>query len=213
MKDLGPTLIRGYVASHAKLRSFESATMLPSYATGAWLGRRESVGPTEQVRLNVSARLIARVPALRGIGIVVEIAAHAHQLRPFGEGEVAAHRWSAHVAVEFGELGAIDEVDTPLLLDARAAVDHFVGMGVGVASRPDVNRAGMCGKVVFKGLCLRLVTEEIEIRGSFGCPVGAVISPGPEGPVGVPRDTFEVAGPDRRFPQHVMGAGHDDVVF
>jgi hypothetical protein len=154
-----------------------------------------------------------RVPALRGIGIVVEIAAHANQLRPFGEGEVAAHRWSAHVAVEFGELGAIDEVDTPLPLDARAAVDHFVGMGVGVASRPDVNRAGMCGKVVFKGLCLRLVTEEIEIRGSFGCPVGAVISPGPEGPVGVPRDTFEVAGPDRRFPQHVMGAGHDDVVF
>ena len=62
------------------------------------------------------------IPALRCMGIVMEIAAHPHEPGPFGEREVAAHGWAGHVGVEFGQLGAVDEVDAPLPLDVRAAV-------------------------------------------------------------------------------------------
>src|SRR5215472_639453 len=69
-------------------------TKLPSYASGAWLGRRESAGPTEQVRLNVSARLIARGPVVevQGLGPWEQLqspAQHRQEQRAHGRG-----RWS-----------------------------------------------------------------------------------------------------------------------
>jgi hypothetical protein len=52
------------------------------------------------------------IPALRRMGIVMEIAAHPHESGPFGEREVAAHGWAGHVGVEFGQPDAL-LVDRP----------------------------------------------------------------------------------------------------
>jgi hypothetical protein len=103
------------------------------------------------------------IPALRRMGIVMEIAAHPHEPGPFGEREVAAHRRTAHVAVEFGKLGAVDEVDAPLPLNMRATVQYVVRISVGVAAEPEVDRPRMRGQVAFKRLRLRLIVQEVKI--------------------------------------------------
>src|SRR5450755_4737158 len=98
--------------------------------------------PVKRLR-NLDDALGISVPALRCMGVVVEIAAYPHQPGAFGESKMPAHRRIAPVAVEFRQLGAIDEVGAPFALDMRAAVEHIVGIGMGMASHPDINRAGM----------------------------------------------------------------------
>jgi len=66
-----------------------------------------------------------RIPALGRVRVIVQIAAHPHEPRTFREGEMAAHGWTRHVGVEFGQLCAINEGDAPFLLDMGAAVEHI----------------------------------------------------------------------------------------
>src|SRR6516165_1126054 len=102
-----------------------------------------------------------RIPALGRVRVIVQIAAHPHEAGAFGESEMAAHRRTAHIAVEFGELSTVNESHAPLLLYMGAAVEHIVGMGVRVATEPEVDRARMLRQVGLERLRLRLVAEEV----------------------------------------------------
>src|SRR5262249_4818559 len=103
------------------------------------------------------------IPALRRMGIVMEIAAYPHESGPFGEREVAAHGGDGHVGEEVGQLGAGGQVDAPLPLDVRAGVKHVVGMSVGVAAEPEVDRTRMRSQVAFECLRLRLIVREVKV--------------------------------------------------
>src|SRR5262245_11508617 len=153
-----------------------------------------------------------RVPALRRMGVVVQIAAHAYEARSRREGKVAAHRRTRHVGMEFGELRAVHEGHAPFLLDMRAAVQHIVGVGVRVPAEPEIDRARARRQILLEGLRLRLVAKKIQVRSPFRRAVGAVISAAAKGPVRIAGHAFIVARSDRRFPQHVVGAGDDDLV-
>src|SRR6202051_5113464 len=118
---------------------------------------------------------------------------------------MAAHRRTTHIAVEFGQLGAIDEIDAPLPLEVRATVQHIVRMAVRVAAKPDVDRTRMRGQVVFERLCLRLIPDEVKVRRSFGGAVWAVVFARSISAVGVFGDAFIVARSHRRLP-----AAYDD---
>ena len=128
-------------------------------------------GPMERLR-QLDDAFGVRIPALGRVRVIVQIAAHPHKPRTFREGEMAAHGWTRHVGVEFGQLCAIDEGGAPLLLDMGAAVEHIVRMGVRVAAEPEVDRARMLRQVGLERLRLRLVAKEVEIRGAFGAPSG-----------------------------------------
>src|ERR1700730_10417935 len=123
---------------------------------------------------------------------------------------MAAHRRTTHIAVEFGQLGAIDEIDAPLPLAVRATVQHIIRMAVRVTAKPDVDRTRMRGQVVFERLCLRLIPDEVKVRRSFGGAVWAVVFARSISAVGVLGDAFIVARSHRRLPQHMMMAGYDD---
>src|SRR5215831_11391016 len=116
--------------------------------------------PVERLR-KLEHALGRRIPAFRRIRVVVQIAAHAHEPRAFREGEVPAHRWTGHVGVEFRQLRAVDEIDAPFALHMRAAVEHVVGMGMGVAANPNVDHAGMRREIILERLRFRLVAEEV----------------------------------------------------
>src|SRR5262249_62031414 len=91
----------------------------------------------------------------------VQVAPHAHEPRAFREGEVPAHRRTGHVGMEFRQLRAVDEIDAPFALHMRAAVEHVVGMRMGVAANPEVDRAGMRREIILERLRFRLVAEEV----------------------------------------------------
>ena len=43
----------------------------------------------------------------------------------------------------------------------RAAVEYVVGMGMGVAANPEVDRAGLRREIILERLRFRLVAEEV----------------------------------------------------
>ena len=98
--------------------------------------------PVERLR-ELKHALGRRVPAFRRMRVVVQVAAHARKPRAFREGEVPAPGRAGHVGVEFRQLRAVDEIDALFALLMRAAVEHVVGMRMGMAdnrSRRDAPR-------------------------------------------------------------------------
>ena len=77
---------------------------------------------------------------------------------------------------------------------------------------PEVDRTRCCRQILLERLRLRLVAHEIQIRCALRGAVRTMVFARTEGAVGISAHAFVVAGPDRRLPQHVMMAGHDDVV-
>ena len=74
------------------------------------------------------------------------------------------------MAVEFGQLGTIDEIDAPLPFDVRATVQHIVRMGVRVTAKPDVDRTRTRGQVVLECLRLRCVAQKVKVGRPSGAP-------------------------------------------
>src|SRR5262249_21596958 len=95
----------------------------------------------------------------------------------------------------------------------RTAVEHVVGMRMGVAADPEVDRPWMRGEITLERLRLRLVAEEVEIGSALRRAVRAVISAGPERAVRIAAHTLVVARADRGLAQHVVRAGDDDLVL
>src|SRR5262249_9723209 len=113
----------------------------------------------------------------------------------------------------FRQLRAVDEIDAPFALHMRAAVEHVVGMRMGVAADPEVDRPWMRREIILERLRLRLVAEEVEIGSALRRAVRAVISAGPERAVRIAAHALVVAGADRGLAQHVVRAGADDLVL
>ena len=123
-------------------------------------------GPMERLR-QLDDAFGVRIPALGRVRVIVQIAAHPHEPRTFREGEMAAHGWTRHVGVEFGQLCAIDEGGAPLLLDMGAAVEHIVRMGVRVAAEPKVDRARLSLAALSVPTWQSLMTQRLNLLPSW----------------------------------------------
>src|SRR6516165_10189494 len=189
-----------------------SLSYRPTYSGGpSTRTHRRRSAPVERLR-DLEHALGVRVPALRRMGVVVQVAAHAHEPRAFGEGEMAAHRRARHVAVEFRQLRAVDEAHAPLALHMGAAVQHVVRMGVRMTAEPDVDRAWVCGEVSLECLRLGLVADKVKIRRALRRAVRSVMAARTVGAVGIAAHSLEIAGPYGSLAQHVMMATDDDLV-
>src|SRR5215468_1593638 len=108
--------------------------------------------PVERLR-KLEHTLGRRVPTFRRMRVVVQVAAHAHEPRALREGEVPAHGRACYVGVEFRQLRAVDEINAPFALHMRTAVEHVVGMRMGVATDPEVDRPWVCREIILERLC------------------------------------------------------------
>lgn len=93
-----------------------------------------------------------RIPALRRMGVVVQVAARADQPGPFREGEMPAHRRTRHERVVLRERRNVHEVGTRSRLHVAAVAGGIVRMGAGVTAKPDIDRARVLGQIVFEEL-------------------------------------------------------------
>jgi|GEM_PF-3657135 len=122
-----------------------------------------------------------RIPALRRVGVGVEVALHADLGAAFGESQQATQRTRVYRDMETCEAAAVDKRRAPFTLDVRAAIEMIVGVRMRVSTEPQVNRTGMGVEVFLEGHRLGFVIDVVEIRRAFGTAAIFLVAEGTMG--------------------------------